>query len=246
MDRMLYVSMSGAKQLMQAQAVNNNNLANVSTHGFREDLHQLRSMPVFGDGYPARAYAMTERPAYNFNPGPLETTGRQLDVAIKGPGWIAVQLPDGSEGLTRAGDLRMVDGNRLVTADGMAVLGNTGPIALPPASSMEIGADGSISMVPVGQSAAAMAIVDRIKLVNPPAQGLVKGEDGYFRVNNGAPSDPAATVQLISGTLEGSNVSAVSALVDMIAYARQYDLQVKMMRTAEETDQSSTQLIRMG
>lgn len=245
MDRMLYVSMSGAKQLMQAQAVNNNNLANVSTHGFREDLHQLRSMPVFGDGYPARAYAMTERPAYNFNPGPLETTGRQLDVAIKGAGWIAVQLPDGSEGLTRAGDLRMVDGNRLVTADGMAVLGNTGPIALPPAASMEIGADGSISMVPVGQPAAAMAIVDRIKLVNPPAQGLVKGEDGYFRANNGAPSDPNAAVQLVSGTLEGSNVSAVSALVDMIAYARQYDLQVKMMRTAEETDQSSTQLIRM-
>lgn len=246
MDRMLYVSMSGAKQLMQAQAVNNNNLANVSTHGFREDLHQLRSMPVFGDGFPARAFAMAERPAFNFSPGPIETTGRNLDVAIKGEGWIAVQMPDGSEGLTRAGNLRLVDGNRLVTADGLPVLGNGGPIALPPMQSVEIGADGTLSIVPVGQPAAALAIVDRIKLVNPPAQTLMKADNGYFHVEGRTPSPASAAVQVVAGALEGSNVNAVSALVDMIGYARQYDMQVKMMKTAEEADQSSTQLIRMG
>lgn len=246
MDRMLYVSMSGASQLLQAQAVNNNNLANVSTTGFREDLHQLRSMPVFGDGFPARAFAMTERPAFNFSPGPIETTGRSLDVAIKGEGWIAVQMPDGTEGLTRAGNLRLVEGNRLVTADGLPVMGNGGPIALPPSQSLEIGGDGSISIVPVGQPAAALAIVDRIKLVNPPAQSLVKSESGYFTVNNGEASPAEAKVQLVSGALEGSNVNSVSALVDMINYARQYELQVKMMKTAQDVDQSSTQIIRMS
>lgn len=246
MDKLLYVAMTGASQTMLAQAANNNNLANASTTGFRADLSAFRAMPVFGPGAPSRVYAMAERPGTDFSYGSLLATGRDLDVAVKGEGWIAVQGPDGREGYTRAGDLRISVSGQLENGAGHLVLGNSGPIAIPPAEKIEIGADGTLSIQPVGQSATTLAVIDRIKLVKPPLQQLVKGSDGLMRMKDNSVLPPDAAVGVSAGTLEASNVNPVEAMVNMISLARQFEMQVKMMRTSQENDASAAQILRMG
>lgn len=246
MDRMLYVSMSGAKQLMNAQRINSNNLANVSTQGFRADYFQQRSMQVFGEGMPTRFYAMTERPGFNQAPGNLETTGRELDVAIKGDGWFVVDAGNGEEAMTRAGSLRLSSDGGLYTSDGRRVMGSAGPISLPPLDKIEIARDGTISILPQGQDPSALAVVDRLKLVNPPPETLMKGADGLVRI--GEPgvalvNDPK--VEVVAGAVESSNVNAIDALVEMIELSRQYEMQVKMMALANETDQAATRMMRL-
>ena len=201
MDAMIYLSMAGAEQTLIEQSMNSQNLANISTPGFKADLMQARSMPVFGDGLATRVYAMTERPTIDFDSGPIMTTGRDLDVAVNGDGWIAVQAPDGTEALSRAGDFRISGNGLLTTGAGHPVLGNGGPIAIPAVQKIEIGSDGTISVRPLGQEANALAELDRIKLVNPPLEDLVKGEDGLIRVAGGGASQPDAGVGLVSGAL---------------------------------------------
>jgi flagellar basal-body rod protein FlgF len=237
-DRMLYVAMSGAKETMLAQAAIANNLANANTTGFVADLNQARSMPVFGPGFPARVYSMDERYQIDFSKGSMEATGRDLDVAIRGDGFFAVQGSDGKEAYTRRGDLR-IDANGLLTnGAGEPILGDNGPIAIPPDAKIEIGGDGTITIKPQGAQADALAVVDRIKLVNPPLQQLQKGADGLLRLTDGQPAPPDASVQVIKGMLEGSNVSLVDALVNMIDMSRRYELQVKMMETGKDLDTS--------
>ena len=243
---MIYLSMAGAEQTLVEQSMNSNNLANVSTPGFKADLIQARSMPVFGDGFGSRVYAMAERPSIDFDPGPLMSTGRDLDVAVNGDGWIAVQSPDGSEAFSRAGDFRISANGLLTTGAGHPVLGNGGPIAIPAAEKIEIGSDGTISIRPLGQEANALAELDRIKLVNPPVQNLVKGEDGLIRIAGGGAAQPDAAVTLVSGALEGSNVNAVEAMVNMITLARRFELQVKLMESAENNDLATSQMLRLS
>lgn len=246
MDRLLYVAMSGAKQTLVAQAANSHNLANLHTVGFRADLNQFRSMPVFGQGFPTRIYAMSERPGIDHTPGPIESTGRELDVAIRGDGWIAVQAPDGQEAYTRAGDLRVSSHGLLETGAGYPVLGNAGPIAIPPAEKIEIGNDGTISVRPLGLPSDTLAEIDRIKLVNPEPESLYKDLDGLFKLEGDGGAIAEAGVTLVPGALERSNVSGVDALVNMITLARQFEMQVKMMQAAEETDRSSASIVQLS
>lgn len=246
MDRMLFVAMSGAKETALAQARNTQNLANANTTGFKASLDAFASRPVSGPGYNTRTYAVTEDQRVDFSPGPLQATGRDLDVAVQGEGWIAVQAPDGTEAYTRAGDLRVDALGQLTTGTGLAVLGDGGPIAVPPAQSLEIGTDGSISIRPLGQDANALAIVDRIKLVNPDPADLVRGEDGLIRHFQSVEQPAEAQVTLVSGLLEASNVNTVEAMVKMIDLARHFEMQVKMMKTAEDNDAASASLLRLS
>jgi flagellar basal-body rod protein FlgF len=247
MDKALFIAMSGAKQTMLAQRAHANNLANVKTTGFKEDFTQARSMPVYGEHHPTRAYAMTERPGTNFDSGPLIQTGNNLDIAVKGDGWIAVQAENGKEAFTRAGDLNIDINGQLRTGKGLPVLGNGGPIVLPPSSKIEIGADGTISVLPLGSDAVGLAQIDRIRLVNPDVADLEKGEDGLVHLKNGAAlPDFDASIQVEPGFLEGSNVNAVSALTDILSLSRQYELQVKLMSKAEEISQSTARLLQFS
>jgi flagellar basal-body rod protein FlgF len=245
MDRLLYVAMTGAKETMRAQAVNTNNLANANTTGFHADLQAFRSLSVNGPGHPSRAYGVAEGTGIDFSPGSVVATGRDLDVAIDGEGWLAVQSPDGSEAYTRAGNLRLDSTGVLSTGAGHPVMGNGGPIALPPFDKLEIAPDGTISIRPLGQEPKSMAIVDRIKLVNPPAGDIFKDGDGlvHLRGNESAAED--AGVHLLTGAIESSNVNAVEAMVNMIQLARQFETQVKVMQNAEENDRASAQLMRI-
>lgn len=246
MDRLVYVAMSGAKQTLRAQAANNHNLANASTTGFKADLSAFQAQSVVGSGLGSRAYATNGSVGWDAGSGALEQTGRDLDVAVNGSGWIAVQAPDGSEAYTRAGDLRVDPSGVLMTGTGHVVLGDSGPVTVPPSSSLAIGRDGSVSVVPLGQSAQTMAIVGRIKLVNPDSAAMTRGSDGLFRLSNGATADSDASVQLVSGALETSNVNVAEAMTNMIELARHYELQVKAIRTAEQDAESSARLLQMS
>ncbi|TKB47258.1 flagellar basal-body rod protein FlgF [Ferrimonas sediminicola] len=246
MDKMLYIAASGASQNMSALGVHANNLANARTDGFKADLHQARSMQAFGEGLPSRVFAMTERPASNFDAGSLKTTGRSLDVAIKGEGWFVVEDAQGNEALTRAGSLTIDEGGMLTNAQGRPIMGESGPIFLPlPIEKVEIAANGIISVRPQGAPANAMEEVDQLQLVNPPIESLTKGEDGLFRAFGGEAYLADVEVELVAGAVEGSNVSPVNELVGMIEMQRQFDMQLKMMKSAEENDRSAAKLLRV-
>lgn len=245
MDRMLYVAMSGAKQIMQAQEANNNNLANVTTTGFRADLNQFRAMQVFGNVYPTRVYSMSERPGIDFTPGPVITTDNDLNVAIRGDGFIAVQAPDGNEAYTRAGDFTLGPGGVLTTGAGHYVLGNNGPISIPPYEKIEIAPDGTISARPLGKASNVMVVLDRVKLVNPPVEKLKKELYGLFRLQDGTPAKIDTNVTLASRAIESSNTNPVEALVTMINHHRQYEMQIKMMRSAEDDSTTANKLLQI-
>ena len=244
MDKMLYIAMNGGKQALKSQSVVSNNLANVSTTGFRSEFDVFRSLRVEGEGFDSRVYNYNQKEGINFEAGPLMTTGRELDIAVRGEGFIAVQGKDGTEAYTRAGDLLLDANGFLTTGTGRPVLGNGGPIAIPPASKVDIGVDGTISIIPLGQNTDTVAVVDRIRLVNPDQEQLIKGADGLLRQQNGEAALADAGVTLVSGAIEGSNVNAMSELLSMISTSRQFETQIKLMSTAEDIDSASATLLR--
>lgn len=243
MDRLLYVAMTGATETLRAQAANNHNLANASTVGFRADLTAFQARAVEGDGYNSRVYATASNTGFDDTGGAMMPTGRDLDVAVQGPGFIAVQGANGREAYTRAGDLRVDAAGQLRTGTGLAVLGEGGPVAVPPHASLLVGVDGTISIVPLGQGPETRAEVGRIKLVNPATADIEKGEDGLFRMRDGSDAAPDAGARLSSGMLESSNVNVADAMVNMIELARQFELQARTMKAAEDNGAASARLL---
>ena len=246
MDKYLYVAMTGASQNALAQKAHANNLANISTNGFQRDLEQARSMPVFGDSFPARAFALTERPATDFTPGALVETGRDLDVAVSGDGWLAVQAPDGSEAYVRTASMNVDALGILRAGNGMPIMGNGGPIAVPPQQQIEVGEDGTISIRAQGEGPRVMAQVDRIKLVQPDLKTMSKGLDGLIHTNDGQPAPADANVRVTSGFLQASNVNAVDEMTSVLALSKQFELHIKMMNTAKEDDQAMTRVLSIS
>ncbi|MDR5898755.1 flagellar basal body rod protein FlgF [Halomonas vilamensis] len=248
MDRMLYTAMSGAKHSMDQQAVVSNNLANASTTGFRAQLDAVRAVPIQGEArLDTRTSAVTTTPGTDYSQGPLMQTGRALDVAMEGHAWMAVQAEDGTETYTRRGDLQ-IDADGILLSVGRPVIGDAGPINLPQGAEVFVGADGTLSAIPQGEGPEALVNVGRIKLVTPEQGELTRGDDGLFRApenEEGVPGVLAANEEgtLVSGVLEGSNVSAVDAMVSMIDVARRYDMQMKMITTADENAQSANSLL---
>lgn len=248
MDRSLYLVMNAAKQTLLAQTSNANNLANGQTTGFKSDFEQFRSMPAFGPGFPTRVYSMTERPGTDFSTGTLQHTGRDLDVAIDGQGWLAVKTADGKEAYTRAGDLKISTDGILQTGDGLPVLNDTGnTIAVPPIRKFEIAGDGTISIVPQGANPAALVVLDRFKLVNPDPKTLEKRTDGLvYSTQQGVPVLADPNVKLVQGSLESSNVNIMSAMVNMIELSRNYEFQIKAMKSVDDNAAASSKLLQLA
>jgi len=246
MDKGLYVAMSGAKEMMLAQAVHSQNLANSKTVGFSAALEQSRAMPVFGDGFPTRVYSMTESPGTDFRAGALLVTDNPLDVALPGDGFLSVLDGQGKEAYTRVGDLHIDELGRLKNAVNQIVVGQGGPIAVPPAQSVTIEPDGTISFVPLGASEPVSQILDRLKLVKPNFNNFVKGEDALFRTRTGAPLEPDASIGVIPGALNASNVDAIGEMVSIISAARQFEMNVKLMNTMQEDDAQASTIMQMN
>jgi flagellar basal-body rod protein FlgF len=226
--------MTGAKQLMQAQALVSHNLANVSTTGFRADLARFEARPIEGPGYQSRVNTVATGLGFDRSQGALVQTGEVLDIAIDGAGWLAVQAPDGSEAFSRGGSLKVNAVGLLETERGELVLGDNGPLAVPPYTQIAVAADGTISIVPQGQGPETMAQVGRLRLVNPEADRLTKRADGLITVADGQEVESDANVKAASGFIETSNVNIAATLVDMIEFQRQYEVAVRMMQTADQ------------
>ncbi|MBY4898455.1 flagellar basal-body rod protein FlgF [Cupriavidus sp. AU9028] len=243
MDRMIYTALSGAKQTMDQQAAVANNLANVSTTGYRAQVNMFRAVPVVGQETQTRAFTLATTPGADFKAGPLTYTERPLDIAIKGNGWLAVQTPDG-EAYTRAGSLQISPEGQLVTSSGRPVMGDGGPIAVPPGSAITIASNGVITARGPGEAANGLAQIGQLRLVNPPQNALARGDDGLFRMRQGAdPVEADPNVRLVTGALEGSNVNPVEAMVDMIANARRFEMQIKMIQGADMNEQRANSLL---
>jgi flagellar basal-body rod protein FlgF len=241
MDSLIYTAMSGAKHLLYRQDTLAQNLANANTTGYRADTVAFRAVPVEGQEAGTRVFSVETTIGADFTPGPMQATGRSLDVAVQGPGWLAVQARDGTEAYTRAGSLQVGADGTLQLPGGLLVLGDGGPISVPANAQVSIGADGTVSAVTPGTRG--LAVVGRLKLVNPPAEQLSKGADGLFRIANGDAAPADAAVRIADGTLEGSNVNVVEALVGMIAVARQFELQMKLLSSAEQNEIKASSLL---
>ncbi len=238
MDRLIYLSMAGAKATLQRQDTLANNLANASTTGFRAEMQAFRAVPVLGQGASTRVYALESTIGHDTRSGPVQSTGRALDVAVQGKAWLAVQSLDGTEAYTRAGSLQVSPEGQLVTPTGLPVLGDGGPITVGVNANVEIAGDGSITAT-TGNGRPQQ--VGKLKLVTSEAP-LNRGTDGFFRAADGdLQADPTARVQ--SGALEGSNVSPIETMVAMIAAARQFEQQMKMLQGAEQREQGAAKLL---
>ncbi|MGQ0501662.1 MAG: flagellar basal body rod protein FlgF [Panacagrimonas sp.] len=246
MDRALYIAMTGARESMRAQATLANNLANVSTTGFKAELVASESRNVDGAGQPTRVNTVLRPGGWDASSGPLMQTGRGLDVALHENCWIAVQAPDGSEAFTRAGDLAINAVGQLLTGAGHPVLGDGGPLAIPQSASVAIGSDGTVSVVPLGQGPETQASIGRLRIVSAAPETLERGTDGLMRARRNASPDAAAGNVLTTGALEGSNVNLAEAMVGMIEQARNFELQVKLMRSVEENAAASSSLMKMS
>jgi flagellar basal-body rod protein FlgF len=244
MDRLIYTAMSGAKHLMEQQATVSHNLANATTTGFRAQLNAFRAVPVVSEGLPTRTFVVDSTVGSDFKAGPIQETGRNLDVAVQGDGWIAVTRPDGSEAYTRHGSLKLSENGMLQTQGGLNVQGDGGPISIPPDAVVSIAKDGTVSAISTATPGAA-TMLGRIKLVNPPEQTMVRGDDGLFNVKDGNPPQADANVALIGGALEGSNVNVVDSMVNMISLARQFELHMNMLKHAESNAAKASEFLAL-
>jgi flagellar basal-body rod protein FlgF len=246
MDRLIYTAMTGAKHIMEQQANTANNLANASTTGFRAQLDSFRAVPILGDGYATRAYVVDATVGTDFTQGSLQQTGRDLDVAVQGKGWLAVTLADGSEAYTRAGGLQ-VDVNGVLTSQGgLPIAGENGLITIPPRGLVAIGSDGTLTSNANGTQAGQVTTLGRLKLVNPPDANMVRGDDGLFRQKSGAKADFDPNVKIASGMLEGSNVNVVESMVTMISLGRSFETQMSMLKNAESNAQKAGQILALS
>jgi flagellar basal-body rod protein FlgF len=246
MDRMIYTAMTGAKHILDQQATTAHNLANATSTGFKAQVDSFRAVPVLGQGLPTRAFVVDATVGADFNPGAIQHTGRDLDVAVQGQGWLAVQRPDGSEGYTRNGSLKVSENGLLQTANGLTVMGDGGPISIPPDVAITIAKDGTISSVSNNTLPGPATVIGRLKLVNPDEANLTRSTEGLFITKNGQPAEADANVNVVGGALESSNVNVVDAMVNMISLARQFEMQMKLVQSAENNANKASQLFNMS
>ncbi len=246
MDRLIYTAMTGASHVLQQQAAVSENLANASTPGFRATLNAFRAVPLVGDGLATRTFVVDSTTGFDSTPAVLQQTGRELDAAVNGAGWFAVQGPDGKEAYTRNGSFQISPNGILQTRTGLNVLSDGGPVTIPPDTGITIAKDGTISTVPSTGQLTSVNAVGRLKLVNPPPEQLERSGDGLFRMRDGSVATVDATVSVAPGSLEGSNVNTVEAMVNMISLARKFDMQMKMLNSADNNSKQASQIMNIS
>lgn len=239
MDALIYTAMSGAERALRGQQVHANNLANMDTGGFRANMELATAQPLSGYGYDDRHMAQLQANAVSTRAGTIKATGRELDVAISGDGFFAVQGPTG-EGYTRAGAITL-DAEGTLKVNGNPILGEGGPISVPEYTKIAIGQDGTVSIQSPGT--AIMQTIDKLKLVKAESSELTKNEAGLLVARNGQPLPTDGTVLVRSGHLEGSNVSAVEEMVATMSLNRTFEIQMKLLTAADTNAQSGNKLM---
>ncbi len=245
MDRMIYTAMSGAKHILKQQETVAHNLANVTSTGFKSQIDSFRAVPVISEGLGTRAFVVDNTVGNDFKAGVIQTTGRDLDVAIQSKGWLVVQRQNGSEGYTRNGSLQINQNGLLQTSTGLTIMGDGGPISIPPDNTISIAKDGTVSATADGSTPGPSNILGRLKLVNPDEENLKRGDDGLFETKDGSAAPVDANVVVVSSALESSNVNVVESMVSMISLARQFETQMKILENAENNANKASQLLSL-
>jgi len=245
MDKLIYTAMTGASHVLQQQSTVSENLANANTPGFRAALNTFRAVPLVGEGLPTRSFVVDSTAGADFTPAAFQPTGRALDVAVDGAGWFAVQGADGKEAYTRNGSFQISSTGVLQTRTGLNVVGDGGPITIPPDTEVTFAKDGTISTVPSGSKATSVVVVGRLKLTNPAPEQLDRSADGMFRMKNGTTAEADVKVKVVPESLEGSNVNSVEAMVSMISLARKFDMQMKMLQSADNNARQASQIMNI-
>lgn len=243
MDKLIFTAMTGAKHSQQRQDTLAQNIAHVSTTGYRAATYAARAVAVDGNGAATRAFALESTTGADFSAGPIQRTGRELDVAMEGNAWLMVQGRDGLEAYTRAGALRVDDNGALLAPGGFPVMGDGGPLVIPPDSTISIAPDGTISAIPDSGAQSAVVNVGRLKLAAFEPKDVQRSDDGLFRTVSGQPAPADERGRLIAGALEGSNVNPAEAMIGMITGARDFELQMRMLSSAENNARSAAQLL---
>jgi flagellar basal-body rod protein FlgF len=246
MDKLIYTAMTSGTHTMEQMDTTTHNLANASTDGFRAQLDSFRAVPVVSTDLPVQSFVVDSTIGADMSPGGIRQTDRPLDVAIQGSGWLVVQTADGKEAYTRSGSLKVDPNGLLQTQDGLSVLSDSGTISLPPDELVSFSKDGTVSSIPAGNKVANGTLIARLKLVNPPENTLVRGDDGLFRTKDGVAADADAGVTVVGGAIEGSNVSVVESMVSMISLARQFDMHMKLLTSAQSDDEKASQILSLS
>ncbi|MCC5792464.1 MAG: flagellar basal-body rod protein FlgF [Legionellaceae bacterium] len=244
MESILYHVTNGANNGFNRQAVLSHNLANHNTPGFKADLFTAQSVYMQGPGLDSSAFAVEMRHGHDLTAGTLITTGRDLDVAVEGNGWLAVQDASGQEAYTQAGNFEITANGQLVTGSGRPVIGDGGPISIPPAQRIEIGSDGTVSIVPLDADPDTLAVIDRLKLVKLDPKNIEKTDDGFFRPMGGGVIEADASIRVVKGALMSSNVNAIDQMVNMIEANRDYERNMKLMQSVDENQKRLAQLLQ--
>ncbi|MTV36604.1 flagellar basal body rod protein FlgF [Duganella radicis] len=239
MDALIYTAMSGAERALRGQQVHANNLANIDTGGFRANMELSAAQAVNGYGYDDRHMSQLQANALSTKPGTMKSTGRDLDVAIAGGGFLTVQSANG-EAYTRAGGM-VLDENGTLRINGDVVLGEGGPITLPEYTNIAIGNDGTISIQAPGTTT--MQVIDKLRLVKAEASELTKNTQGLLVARDGNPLATDPSVVLRPGHLEGSNVSAVEEMVSVMSLNRTFEIQMKLFSATDTMTEAGNRLI---
>lgn len=242
-NKFIYTVASSGNQILEQMASETNNLANASTDGFRAMLNSARAVPVVSKDLPVQAFALDATVGTDFSAAPTHVTGRNLDVAVQGKGWLVVQDSKGNEAYTRAGSLRVDPEGLLQTQQGQYVLSNAGPITIPPDQIVTISVDGTVSTIQIGNQVSNSNLIGQLKLVNPSEDNLVRGDDGLFRTKDGVSADTDPAVRVVSGVVEDSNVNTIKCLVGFISLQRQFDANMKLMTTAQTNEEKANTML---
>ena len=246
MDRMIWTAVSGMNASMARERMIASNMANAQTPGFRAEV--MAATPTTLEGPSLEVRALTGAAVYGaaMDPGALVETGRALDVALTGDGLLSVQAADGTEAYTRRGDLSLSPAGVLTNGDGALVIGENGPISVPPGSNVSIGPDGAVLVRSASDPNAPPQQVERLKLAGWHGSRIAKGLDGLFRVQGDGVLPQDAEARLVSGALEQSNVQTSQVLVQMVEAQRLFDMRTKLVATAKELDEQGASLMRLG
>jgi len=246
MDKLIYTSLTSGKHTLAQMDTVTHNLSNISTDGFKAQMDSFRAVPKLSTDLPVQAFVVNSTTGADFTPGVTHETGRELDVAVQGSGWLVVQGKDGKEAYTRAGSLKTDENGVLQTQRGLNVVGVGGDITIPADVSVTISKDGTVSTIPVGNKVANTTLIGQLKLVNPPENTLVRGDDGLFRTNDGSQPDADPGVAVVGGSIESSNVNSVESLVTMISLSRQFDIHMQMLTNAQTNDAKASSVLSLA